>query len=158
MERRIGLFSLRARSSASAPHGNQSTGFVACWRRYGLLSWPSRFSVIAASVRSVEASAEDISTDRMQSSRCRRAIVACGLLAIASLPVAHADPLAVVNTARHQTCGSTSAALVRAAALDAAARGVAEGKSLRAAIDASGYRAVTSTVIRLDGVRDDDEF
>src|SRR3954452_18011205 len=33
--------SLRARSRASAPHGYQSTGLWACWRRYGLVS-PAR--------------------------------------------------------------------------------------------------------------------
>ncbi len=33
----------RARSSASSPHAYQSTGLCACWRRYGLDSWISRF-------------------------------------------------------------------------------------------------------------------
>src|SRR6185295_13756700 len=41
MLRRTGLFSRRARPSASSPHGYQSTGLWACWRRYGLLS-PAR--------------------------------------------------------------------------------------------------------------------
>src|SRR6187402_848020 len=35
---RIGLSSRRARSSASGPHGYQSTGWWACWSRYGLVS------------------------------------------------------------------------------------------------------------------------
>src|SRR5580692_6205124 len=34
----IGLFSTLARSSASLPHGYQSTGLYACCRRYGLCS------------------------------------------------------------------------------------------------------------------------
>ena len=33
----------RARSSASSPHGYQSTGLSACWRRYGLVSSARRF-------------------------------------------------------------------------------------------------------------------
>ena len=33
MESRIGRSSLRARSSASSPHGYQSTGLSLCWRR-----------------------------------------------------------------------------------------------------------------------------
>src|SRR5687768_14142240 len=40
---RIGLSSRRARSSASSPHGYQSTGLWACWRRYGLVSRARRF-------------------------------------------------------------------------------------------------------------------
>src|SRR3954451_14344604 len=43
-ESRIGLSSSRARASASSPHGYQSTGFSACWRRYGLVSCASRFT------------------------------------------------------------------------------------------------------------------
>src|SRR6266540_1765089 len=39
----IGLSSVRARSSASSPHGYQSTGFAACWSRYGLVSFARRF-------------------------------------------------------------------------------------------------------------------
>ncbi len=41
MERKMGLFSERAFSNASSPHGYQSTGLCACWRRYGLF-WPAR--------------------------------------------------------------------------------------------------------------------
>ena len=33
MLKKIGLSSRRARSSASGPHGYQSTGLFACWRR-----------------------------------------------------------------------------------------------------------------------------
>src|SRR5690348_10495410 len=43
MERKIGLFSRRARSKASGPQAYQSTGLCACWRRYGLCSAASRF-------------------------------------------------------------------------------------------------------------------
>src|SRR5579884_1130284 len=46
MLRRIGLFSLRARSSASGPHGYQSTGFSACCRRYGLVSCARRLGIV----------------------------------------------------------------------------------------------------------------
>src|SRR5436190_9875691 len=44
MERKIGLFSRRALANASSPHGIQSTGFCACWRRYGDFSRPRRFA------------------------------------------------------------------------------------------------------------------
>ncbi|HUL68173.1 MAG TPA: CAP domain-containing protein [Burkholderiaceae bacterium] len=94
----------------------------------------------------------------MQSSRYIRASLACGLLAIALLAMAHADPLAVVNAARGQACGSRSGALAHTPALDTAAHAVADGKSLRAAVEASGYRAVNSAVLRFDGVRDDNEL
>src|SRR5262245_557045 len=43
---RIGFCSARARASASSPQGYQSTGLCACWRRYGLVWWTSRFVVI----------------------------------------------------------------------------------------------------------------
>src|SRR4051794_6732125 len=38
MERNTGLFSARALANASSPHGYQSTGLCACWRRYGEVS------------------------------------------------------------------------------------------------------------------------
>src|SRR6185437_13646964 len=38
----MGLSSLSARAKASSPHGYQSTGLCACWRRYGLVSAISR--------------------------------------------------------------------------------------------------------------------
>src|ERR671918_592140 len=44
MESRTGLSSARARSNASSPHGYQSTGLSACWRRYGLVSAASLFT------------------------------------------------------------------------------------------------------------------
>src|SRR4051794_27277815 len=43
-ESKIGRCSRRARSSASSPHGYHSTGFPACWRRYGLVSPARRFT------------------------------------------------------------------------------------------------------------------
>ena len=49
MERKIGLSSRRARSNASSPHGYQSTGLCACWRRYGDDSFSSRFAGRAGS-------------------------------------------------------------------------------------------------------------
>src|SRR2546423_3041749 len=42
-ERSTGLSSARAFSNASSPHGYQSTGLSACWRRYGLVSPARRF-------------------------------------------------------------------------------------------------------------------
>src|SRR5882757_3355624 len=44
-ESRIGRSSRRARSSASAPHGYQSTGLSRCWRRYGLVSAARRLAI-----------------------------------------------------------------------------------------------------------------
>src|SRR4029079_191715 len=44
IESRIGGSSARARSSASGPQGYQSTGFSACWSRYGLVSAARRFT------------------------------------------------------------------------------------------------------------------
>src|SRR5438128_11847008 len=44
---RIGLFSWRARSSASVPHGYQSTGLFACCRRYGLVSLARRLGIVS---------------------------------------------------------------------------------------------------------------
>src|SRR5262249_17668462 len=43
MEMKIGLFSAFALASASSPQGYQSTGLWACWRRFGLAEWISRF-------------------------------------------------------------------------------------------------------------------
>src|SRR5688572_10969646 len=42
MLKRIGLSSRAARSSASGPHGYQSTGLWACCSRYGLVSLARR--------------------------------------------------------------------------------------------------------------------
>lgn len=42
-DRKISLFSAFALSKASGPQGYQSTGFVACWSRYGDCSRASRF-------------------------------------------------------------------------------------------------------------------
>lgn len=45
MERKIGLFSVRAFVKASSPHGSQSTGLSACWRRYGDFSFARRLGI-----------------------------------------------------------------------------------------------------------------
>src|SRR5437588_6114829 len=42
-ESRTALSSALARANASSPHGYQSTGLSACWRRYGLVACASRF-------------------------------------------------------------------------------------------------------------------
>jgi len=46
MLKRIGRFSLRARASASGPHGYQSTGLSACCNKYGLVSWAKRLGIV----------------------------------------------------------------------------------------------------------------
>lgn len=84
------------------------------------------------------------------------ALLGC-LIAVAARS-AGADPLDVVNTARQRGCGTSAAALARAPALDAAARHIADGKNLRAAIEASGYRAVNSTLLYLDGARNENDL
>src|SRR5690349_11528772 len=43
----MGLSSVRARFSASSPHGCQSTGFAACCSRYGLVSCARRLGMMA---------------------------------------------------------------------------------------------------------------
>ncbi len=45
MDRKIGRSSVFARSSASGPHGYQSTGLCACWSRYGLVSSARRLGM-----------------------------------------------------------------------------------------------------------------
>jgi hypothetical protein len=42
----MGRSSFRARRRASSPHGYQSTGLPACWRRYGLVASARRFGVM----------------------------------------------------------------------------------------------------------------
>jgi uncharacterized protein YkwD len=72
---------------------------------------------------------------------------------------AKADPLGVLNAVRSRSCGNNgAAAAAHAPLLDKAAQAIAEGKTLRAAIDASGYRAVNSTLLVLDGARDEKEL
>src|SRR4051794_34467339 len=43
IDKNTGLSSARAFANASSPHGYQSTGLCACWRRYGEVSFPRRF-------------------------------------------------------------------------------------------------------------------
>jgi uncharacterized protein YkwD len=81
---------------------------------------------------------------------------AWGLLAVGD--PASGDPLGVANTVR-KACGAGSAApLNHAAPLDTAAQRIADGASLRAAVDASGYRARNATLLSLDGVRTEEEL
>jgi uncharacterized protein YkwD len=71
------------------------------------------------------------------------------------------DPVAAVNSVRRQGCavGAASvAALVRDRRLDDAARRVAAGEPLRAAVDATTYRAARATVVQVDGARDETEL
>lgn len=46
MERNTGLSSRAAFWKASGPHGYQSTGLLACWRRYGAFSLVRRFAFL----------------------------------------------------------------------------------------------------------------
>jgi hypothetical protein len=93
----------------------------------------------------------------MLSRLLRLAALSGGLLALAR--VASADPIDVVNSVRRQACGSSNGmTFVHLAPLDAAARQVAEGKSLRAAVDASGYRAVNAVLLYIDGARDENDL
>ena len=43
MDKKIGTPRRRASSNASSDHGHQSTGFSWCCKRYGEVSWSSRF-------------------------------------------------------------------------------------------------------------------
>jgi uncharacterized protein YkwD len=88
----------------------------------------------------------------------RHTLVVSASIAALGISDARADPLGVVNAARRHECGNGAPALAHAPQLDVAAQGVAEGKKLRAAVDASGYRAVTTTLLSLDGARNDDEL
>lgn len=86
--------------------------------------------------------------------RVRRTAGACALLLLAVPVAAFAaiDAVSAVNALRARGCGSGAApAVAREAALDAAAKRVADGQSLRAAIEASGYRAVRSALVRTQG-------
>jgi len=93
---------------------------------------------------------------RVFPNRLLHAIGACTLLAFSD--AASADPLAAVNSLRRQGCGSSAAPLTHVAALDTAARRVADGANLRAAMQASGYRAHNAALLSLEGVRSDDEL
>src|SRR3989338_9863472 len=44
----MGFCSRRAFANASSPQGYQSTGFEACWSRYGLFLWMSRLGLCDA--------------------------------------------------------------------------------------------------------------
>jgi uncharacterized protein YkwD len=82
-----------------------------------------------------------------------------GLTALAIAPAAGADPLDVVNAVRRERCGGNATdALGRSPALAAAAQAVANGNSLRAAVETSRYRAVNSTLLYFEGARDDSEL
>jgi uncharacterized protein YkwD len=84
-----------------------------------------------------------------------------GIASCLAIPAARAatpDPLGVLNDVRQHQCGSRDAALTHVATLDAAAKGIAEGKSLREAVGASGYRAVSATLLTFTGVRDNNEL
>jgi uncharacterized protein YkwD len=97
---------------------------------------------------------------RLRSSR--RAVAAALAILAGSAAVfdAAAAPLDVVNRLRRQDCGAAvaPAALAPAPLLDAAAQRVAEGATLRAAVDGSGYRALSSTLIAVDVARNDPEL
>ena len=71
---------------------------------------------------------------------------------------ASAAPLDVVNDVRHACRSEDAAPLARVTTLDAAAQQVADGQGLRAAVEASGYRAVNVVLLYIDGTRDDKDL
>lgn len=89
-----------------------------------------------------------------------RCMFFAGAWAALVLPgVASATPLDVVNAVRGKGCGDRRATpLAHTAALDLAAKRVADGKPLRQAVESAGYRAVRSALLFLDGARDDNEL
>jgi len=92
----------------------------------------------------------------MHSRLLRLVVLIGGVFALAC--AASAASLEVVNDVRH-ACGSKDTApLARATPLDAAARQVADGQSLRAAVEASGYRAVNVVLLYIEGARDDNDL
>lgn len=68
-----------------------------------------------------------------------------------------AAPFDVVNTLRVAGCGAhaATAPVTRVARLDEAARRIARGEALSPALAGAGYRAASSTFMRLGGVRSD---
>lgn len=75
-------------------------------------------------------------------------LVLCCLAAGTSL----ADPLSAANRSRLHGCGDARVAALRASAqLQSAARKLADGTPLRAAISSSGYLAASSSLLHLTG-------
>lgn len=68
-----------------------------------------------------------------------------------------AAPFDVVNSLRIAGCGThvATAQVTRAARLDEVARRIARGDDLATALEGAGYRATSSTFMRLGGVRSD---
>src|SRR5207247_7472812 len=54
MLRKMGRSRSFARASASGPQGDQSTGLLACWSRYGLVSVASRLGMLLDGTREGE--------------------------------------------------------------------------------------------------------
>jgi hypothetical protein len=89
---------------------------------------------------------------------CRLVLVGA-FVALGVPDVAGARAIEVVNAVRGKGCGGEgSPALGHVATLDVAAQRVAEGKTLRQAVDSAGYRAVSSALLFFDGARDDNEL
>lgn len=93
------------------------------------------------------------------SSVCRSACRAgCVVAAVAAAAAARADPVDVVNVLRAEGCRGAQAAgtqVQRDGALDAAARELARGRKLDAALARVGYPAARSTSFHVRGSRDD---
>jgi uncharacterized protein YkwD len=83
-------------------------------------------------------------------------LVIAGLLLTAGC-AAVAAPFDVVNSLRLAGCGAEVAAarVTRVARLDEVARRIARGDGLATALEGAGYRAASSTFMRLGGVRSD---
>jgi hypothetical protein len=84
MLKRIGRFSLRARPSASGPHGYQSTGLLACCNKYGLVSWAKRLGIVRSELE------RQFALNRLSSSTPRSNYTALAR----STPRSHATPRA----------------------------------------------------------------
>lgn len=88
-----------------------------------------------------------------------RRLAVASLVAAASVRAAAADPADVINILRRQGCSqvpAVGATVRRDAALDAAARELANNRAIKAAIERVGYPVATSTSFRVRGTRADE--
>jgi uncharacterized protein YkwD len=86
------------------------------------------------------------------------AAVCAAIAALIGAPPVHADPVAVVNALRAEGCPSVAAIgepARRDGALDAAARELASGAELAAALARVGYPVASSTSFHVRGSRED---
>jgi uncharacterized protein YkwD len=86
--------------------------------------------------------------------------VLAGVAVLATLPIAHADTLTLVNALRKQGCGRSSPAPAVQAnrTLDAAARELARSGKLRESVENAGYSAAKSASLHIKGPTSDDDL